>query len=308
MLLKDNNERLPQMELINDLDLSLSNVEQESCEGEFTKDELFSALSGLQTSKSPGSDGLPTEFYVAFWGDLGDALARVLNEGFHRGSLIDSQREGLLRLIHKKDDKRMPKNWRPISLLNTDYKIASKAITERLKPVMCCIVHRDQSCSVVGRSIFSNLLLIRDTLDMISKTDKSGILVTLDQEKAFDRVDHAFLMRVLSNFGFGPSFCQWVSLFYNNVFLRIICNGSLSTPVLLGRGVRQGCPLSPLLYMLVSEILSTQIRKCPDIVGFLLPGAAGLQFNSNKSKVTHANTNLVWPTHHACAQPFHPVN
>ena len=70
MLLKDNNERLPQMELINDLDLSLSNVEQESCEGELTKDELFSALSGLQTSKSPGSDGLPTEFYVAFWGIL----------------------------------------------------------------------------------------------------------------------------------------------------------------------------------------------------------------------------------------------
>ena len=131
----------------------------------------------------------------------------------------------------------MPKNWRPISLLNTDYKIASKAITERLKPVMCCIVHCDQSCSVVGRSIFSNLLLIRDTLDMISKTDKSGILVTLDQEKAFDRVDHAFLMRVLSNFGFGPSFCQWVSLFYNNVFLRIICNGSLSPPLFFWEGV-----------------------------------------------------------------------
>lgn len=172
----------------------------------------------------------------------------------------------------------MAKNWRPISLLNTDYKLASKAITERLKNVMSSIVHQDQTCGVVGRSIFSNLHLIRDVLDMIDKTNETGILVTLDQEKAFDRVDHEFLMRTLSKFGFGPDFCNWISLFYNGVFSRIICNGKLTNPIFLGRGVRQGCPLSPLLYVLVSEVLSTQIRNCPDIVGFRLPGAGGLQF------------------------------
>lgn len=77
----------------------------------------------------------------------------------------------------------MVKNWGPISLLNTDYKLASKAITERLKTVMSSIVHQDQTCSVPGRSIFSNLELVRDVLDMIDKTDETGILVTLDQEK-----------------------------------------------------------------------------------------------------------------------------
>lgn len=162
-----------------------------------------------------------------------------------------------MRLLYKKDDKRLPKNWRPISLLNTDYKLASKVITERLKPVMSSIVNEDQTCRVVGRSIFSYLQLIRDTLDMIDKTDETGILITLHQEKAFDRVDYDFLMRTLSKFGFGPSFCRWVNLFYNNVFSRIICNRMLSAPVFLGRGVRQGCPLSPLLYVLVSEVLST---------------------------------------------------
>ena len=85
-------------------------------------------------------------------------------------------------------------------------------------------------------------------------------------------------MRTLRKFGFGPSFCSWVSLFYNNVFSRIIVNDKLSAPVFLGRGVRQGCPLSPLLYVLVSEVLSTQIRKCKEIEGFRLPGAGGLQF------------------------------
>ena len=267
-----------QTDLIDGLEFSLTDTERASCEGLFTKDELFSALKGLQTGKSPGSDGLPTEFYLSFWDDLGDFLVLVLNERYRLGVLTYSQRESLLRLLYKKDDRRLPKNWRPISLLNTDYKLASKAITERLKPVMSSIIHRDQTCGVVGRTIFSNLQLIRDTLDMIDKTDEPGILVTLDQEKAFDRVDHEFLMRTLAKFGFGPSFCHWVNIFYNDVFSRIICNGNLSTPVFLGRGVRQGCPLSPLLYVLVSEVLSTQIRKCKEIEGFQLPGAGGLQF------------------------------
>ena len=256
----------------------MSDSERVSCEGDLTKDELFVALGSLQTGKSPGSDGLPTEFYKAFWQDLSDVLVLVLNERFHIGILTDSQREGLLRLLYKKDDRRLVKNWRPISLLNTNYKLAAKVITERPKRVIQSIVHKDQTCGVVGRSIFSNLQLIRDMLDMIDKTNETGILVTLDQEKAFDRVDRDFLMRVLFKFGFGPSFSGWVSLFYKNVFSRIICNGSLSVPVFLGRGVRQGCPLSPLLYVLVSEFLSNQIRKCRDIEGFRLPGAGALQF------------------------------
>ena len=144
---KDNLDLHVQQSLIDDLDL--------------TKDELFMALGGLQTGKSPGSDGLPREFYKAFWQDLGDVLVLVLNERFHTGILTDSQREGLLRLLYKKDDRRLAKNWRPISLLNTDYKLASKVITERLKRVMQSIVHKDQTCEVVGRSIFSNLQLTR---------------------------------------------------------------------------------------------------------------------------------------------------
>ena len=102
-------------------------------------------------------------------------------------------------------------------------------------------------CGVVGRSIFSNLSLLCDVLDMIDKTNKPGILVSLDQEEAFDRVDHNFMMRVLLKFGFGPSFCNWVELFYVKAFSCIIVNGSLSPPVFLQRGGRQGCPLSPLL-------------------------------------------------------------
>ena len=125
---------------------------------------------GLQTGKTPGSDGLSTEFYLCFWDDLGELLLSVLNESFHAGSLAKSQYEGLLRLIYKKDERRLLKNWRPISLLNADYKLASKIIMERLKKVMSSIVHQDQSCGVLGHTVFSNLHLVRDVLDFIDKT------------------------------------------------------------------------------------------------------------------------------------------
>ena len=151
---------------------------------------------------------------------------------------------------------------------------------------MDSIVHEDQTCGVIGRTIFSNLHLVRDALDMIAVTDKPAILVSLDQEKAFDRVDHDFLLNVLSKFGFGPNFCRWVRLLFSNVFSRVICNGNLTRPILLGRGVRQGCPLSPLLYVLVSEVLSTQSRLNKEIERFLLPGAGGFNLRFHNMLTT----------------------
>lgn len=105
-------------------------------------------------------------------------------------------------------------------------------------------------------------------------------------------------MRILAKFGFGPTFCCWVGISYNDVFSCIICNDKLTCPVYLGRGERQGCPLSPLLNVLVSEILSTQIRNCDDIEGFRLPGAGGLQF-----KVSQYATNFVRNEKSLCS-PF----
>ena len=98
-------------------------------------------------------------------------LVLVFNERFRLGALTDSLRGALFCLVHKKDATNLTKNWRPISLLNTDYKVASKVITERLKSVIASIVHQDETCSVPGRSVSSNLQLVRDVLDMIDKTN-----------------------------------------------------------------------------------------------------------------------------------------
>ena len=140
------------------------------------------------------------------------------------------------------------------------------------------LVDPDQTCSVPGRSIISNVVLLSDMLDYVDRTNESGILVSLDQEKAFDRVNHSFLIQLLQHFGFGTNFVNWIKALYARANMRIILNGWLTERTELQRGVCQEDPLSPLLYVLCVEVLATLIRSSPLITGFLLPDAKGLQF------------------------------
>ena len=149
-------------------------------------------------------------------------------------------------------------------------------ISSVFSKVLEFIVDPDQTCSVPGCKITSNLHILRDVLDYINRTNETGILISLDQEKAFDRVNRTFLLNLLSRFGFGPSFCFWINTLYNGANMRIMVNEWLSDTIPLSRGVRQGDSLSPLLYILCVETPACKIRNNPDIEGFLLPGAQGL--------------------------------
>ena len=222
-------------------------------------------------------DGLTVEFYSHFWDKLGELLVAVLNLGLENGELPESMKASITRLIHKKDDKRLLKNWRPISLLNIDYKICSKAVSLRLAKVLGSIVDPDQTCSIPGRSMSSNLVLLRDTLASLERKGETGILLSLDQQKAFDRVDRTFLLHLLQHFGFGPWFRSCISTLYNGAFMQVLVNDYLSNPISLERGVRQGDALSPMLYVLCVEALACK-KDSPKIEGFLLPGDRGLQF------------------------------
>ena len=122
------------------------------------------------------------------------------------------------------------------------------------------VVDPDQTCSVPGRSISSSLALLRDTLDFIERTGETGILVSLDQEKALDRVNRSFLINLLQHFGFGPSFCSWIFTLYDGAYMRILVKDFLSNPIPLLRRVRQGDALSPMLYVVSVEVLVCRIR------------------------------------------------
>ena len=125
-------------------------------------DEISFAIKNMNTFKSPGPDGLPVEFYRKFWNLLSPYLIRVYNTCFDAREMCDSMKTSNTRVIFKKGDWKSLKNWRPISLLNVDYKICSKAICVRLSKVLEFIVDPDQTCSVPGRKISSNLHILSD--------------------------------------------------------------------------------------------------------------------------------------------------
>ena len=157
--------------------------------------------------------------------------------------------------------------------MNADYKIASRSIAARLLKVIHLIVSKDQTCGVPGRFIGENVAFLRDVVDFCTSSGVPPALLSLDQEKAFDRVYWSFLRSTLYAFGFGQSFIGWFDLFYDNSCSPVNVNGYVSSCCSLSRGVRQGCPLSPLLYILVAEVLACNIRAHNLISGLRLPHA-----------------------------------
>ena len=262
-----------QGELLANLTSFLPSAEASSCDGYLSSDEVFRALQGMATGKSPGSDGVPMEFYVAFWDVLGEDLVEVLNASFDLGSLPLSQRSALITLIFKKGDRLLHKNWRPISLLNVDYKLCARALAGRLLKVIHHVVAPEQTCGVPGRFIGENVALLRDVVYLADDLDLPFALLSLDQEKAFDCVDCPFLLTLLSRTGFGSSFISWVTLLYTGIRSSVLINGYRSSWFYPSRGVRQGCPLSPLLYVVTMEVLAVSLRACPQIRGFHLLGS-----------------------------------
>lgn len=267
---------LDQTWLLQQLEKSLSEEDKESCEGSMTEKETTEAVKDMDNNKSPGPDGIPVEFYTHFWDLLKKPLTDLYNFNFDNETMTESQQSALLKLLFKKNDNELLKNWRPISLLNTDYKIAVKVIATRLKHVLETIIHEDQTCGIPGRCIYENLFKLRDITYNAHKNKQQVIMISLDQEKAFDRVDRNFLDKTLDKLNFGPSFKHWIKTLYYEANCTIINNGWMSDPVTLHRGLRQGCPLSPLLYVLIAESLGQAIRQDPRIQGLHITGGNGL--------------------------------
>ena len=251
----------------------LSDEARAWCEGRVTVDELRKALFSMENNKSPGVDGLTTNFYKHFWPLLCDKLALVYNYAFETGCLTVSQRRGIISLVFKKGDRTLLKNWRPISLLTTDYKILTKALANRLQRVLSLIVHSDQTASVKGRTINDNARLLHDSVYYANECNIPLAFITVDQLKAFDRVSHDFLFKALEAFGFGSSFMRWIRVIYNAVSSSVKVNGWLTAFIDLKRGLRQGCALSMPLYVLVAEMMAINIRANPNIHGLRPPGS-----------------------------------
>ena len=256
---------------LRDIGLSCLNQEEKGkSSSALTLGELKVALSKLPNGKSPGSDGLTTEFYKHFWDVLGNDLLEVMTSSYDRGLLTKSQRLASIKCLPKKGDISDVKNWRPISLLNVDYKILAKALSLRLFELLPSVISEEQTCSLKGRKISHNLSTIRDCVRIAQDDNLNACMISVDQMKAFDRVSWNFLFKILLRMNFSREFLSWIKLLYADISSRVKVNGTYSGSFVVERGVRQGCPLSPMLYVLFSEALNALINGNPNIKGFVI--------------------------------------
>ena len=184
-----------------------------------------------------------------------------------RGKGSRSHKVNLFLLLYKKGNNGSLDNWRPISFLNIDYKIAARVLSIRLQPNMPSIISADQNGFVKGRMASENIRLVQDVIDYCKLANIDGIILFLDFKKAFDNVNHSYLIETWKRMHFKVSFIGWIKALYTNAHGRVSKHGWLSKTFYIQKGVRQGCPVSASLFIVVAEILANKIRENNKIRG-----------------------------------------
>ena len=251
---------------------TLSNEDRENLERPISQAEILAAINNMASGKAPGDDGFSINFFKTFSSKLVDKLQRVFNEAKENGHLPDSSHFSLITVLPKPNkDHLQCGGYRPISLLNSERKIYAKIFARRLDDILPKLIHIDQIGFVRSRQIADNMRKLIHIMHYANSVTEPTIAVSLDAEKAFDRIEWSYLFKTLNKFGFGTNFINYISLIYSSPKAKITTNGIISEPFELRRGTPQGCPLSPMLFILSLEPLATLIRENQNIKGIAAP-------------------------------------
>ncbi|GAB9476050.1 putative Pollike protein [Globisporangium polare] len=258
----------------------LSDDDRDTLDSDLSADDFVTAIKSMSPYKAPGYDGIPAKVYQLAPELFARILLRVFQYQTQHDIMAPDQRRSLACLLFKKGDRSNPGNYRPISLIPVDVKIFARALTNRLRPMMNPLIHRDQSGFVKGRHIQHPLLTLYDLRERVTQLGREAYATMIDFEKAYDRVNWDYLWAVLRHFNFGENFVRWVKLLYTSTEVCLNVNGNILDAIQPTRGVKQGDPLSPLLFILALEPLCCAIRANAT-AGLHLPGlptATGMYF------------------------------
>lgn len=225
----------------------------------------------MSKGKSPGFDGLTIEFYVHFCNDIRELLYNALLECISSGHLSPTMKRGVITLIPKPNkDKFLLDNWRPITLLCNDYKLLGHVYSNRLDTELSKLVDECQSAFMKGRNIHNHTRLILDLVEYREFITIESYILFLNFFKAFDSIEHYFLLKTLQFLGFGNKFCDIVKMLYTDISCMVSLNPGMTPSFKVLRGIRQGCPISPKLLILAIQLLTSLINHSNDIKGITI--------------------------------------
>lgn len=235
----------------------------EVLEAPYTPQEVERALFMMGPCKAPGPDGFTAGFYQTHWETVGKSVTNAVLDFLNGGQLPDDMNRTTLVLIPKTKHPQDLKNFRPISLCNVIYKLCSKVLANRLRSFLDDIISAEQSAFVPGRLITDNVLVAYECTHYLKrKKGKAGACaIKLDMAKAYDRVEWNYLQGMMIKLGFTENFVNTIMRCVTTVSFSVRVNGQLSIPFNPSRGIHQGDPISPYLFLICSEGLSCLLRS-----------------------------------------------
>ena len=242
---------------------SLSPGSQADLDEPLLEPELRAAVKSMAKGKAAGCDGLPVELFSACPGMV-TALTEMWQGALRAGSLPPTARTGAISLLFKKGERNTLKNYRPITLLTSSYKVIAKAMSRRLANVVRQVVGPEQTGFIPGRDIRSNITETQLAFRLAKASGLHGAICFYDFEKAYDRLSREYLWQVLRRLGFGDAFIHAVQVLNADACALVVFNGHRTARFRLESGVRQGCPLSPLLFAIATEPLRASITRSPE--------------------------------------------